>query len=108
MQRKTFLTGIRDCQGKKVRSPAEAARQLLVGLKDIRIEDRQEVKLVEYPALRFRVKATLDEKPLELLTYTVSKESCIFDFVLWRPGSESELTPVLENDQVFAQVLAAK
>lgn len=109
LDRRTFLTGIRECEGARPRSPAEAARQLLVGLKDIRIEERQEVKLSDMPALRSRVRAKLEDRPLELLTYTLTRDTCVYDFVLWQPVDETSepmaVEPLLERADVVARAL---
>lgn len=110
---KTFLTGIRDCSSGKIPSPAVAARQLLVGLKEIRIEEQRPVTLAEFPALHSRIRARLEDQPLDLESVTLTHKGCVYDFVLWRSaqssmGAESEAPSALLQGTALSDLLALR
>ena len=104
----TFLTAIKECEQKKQISPLVATRQLLVGLKEIRIESQETTTVAKIPTLRTQVRARLEDRPLDLLTYTLSHERCVYDFVLWRtPQLQSEgSAELLNDDTLFAKFLS--
>lgn len=81
---RVFLTAVKDCQKSKRRSPVMAARQLLVGLRDIRIVEQDEVQLADRTALRTRISAKFESNPLDLVTFTMTQSDCVYDFVLWQ------------------------
>lgn len=102
------MTAIKECEQKKIPSPLVATRQLLVGLKDIRIESQENTTVADRPALRTQVKARLEEHPLDLLTYTLSYDNCVYDFVLWRsaPGTGQDSAHTLDGDNLFSKFLS--
>lgn len=104
----TFMTAIKDCDQKKSLTPAVASRQLLVGLKDIRIEIQEQTTVADIPAVRTQVRARLEDQSLDLLTYTVPHDTCVYDFVLWRaPGTDDSSTAaLLEDDSRFSKILS--
>jgi hypothetical protein len=109
----TFLTGIRDCSPGKIPSPAVAARQLLVGLKEIRIEEQRQVTVADFPALHSRIRARLEDAPLDLEAVTLTHNGCVYDFVLWRSAGSStaaggDAPSVLLQGTALSDVLALR
>ena len=79
-----FFTAMQDCSFSRRSSPATAARQLLVGLKSIKIRGRKTITLGGSDVLRAAISAELDGRPLELVTYTFKSGGCVQDYILWR------------------------
>lgn len=103
------MTAIKDCENKKSRSALVSTRQLLVGMKDIKIVSQNEISLNDTHALRTHVRARLENHALDLLTYTVPDQSCLFDFVLWRSSVDQDSganASLLASDQDLARFLA--
>jgi hypothetical protein len=105
---KAYITAIKECEKKKAVSPIVAARQLLVGLKDIRIVSQDQLNVADLPALRSHITARLEEHPLDLLTYTVPHKDCVYDIVLWRAtpqGAPAQAAQFFGDDERLAQFL---
>jgi hypothetical protein len=106
---KTFLTAIKDCDRKKGVSPLVANRQLLVGFKDIKFQNQEKISIAELPAVRSQVSAKFEERPINLLAYTVIRKECVFDFVLWRSISDVNdrgETALLEQSEKVSRFLS--
>ena len=93
----TYLTAIRDCDGHLTGSMPAIARQLFVGLKDIRIEKKDGISLTNNPGVLVIAQASLDDTHLAVATYSVLDHKCLFDVIFWR---KKENTP--ESNTTFA------
>lgn len=78
-----FLTSIQDCSFEKPTPSAVTTRQLLVGLTEIKLEKQEKIHFGDMAALRSIITAKLDTNLLRIVCFTVQKESCITDLVLW-------------------------
>lgn len=105
-----IVSAIRQC--KVAQRPLRAhARQLLIGLGDLRIEDQREVPLPSGNAVISRAQGTLDERPIALVSLcaftTVNSQPCTLDLVAWAPDPHALddvedtllklLPPLIEN-----------
>ncbi|MCO6430030.1 MAG: hypothetical protein J5J00_04160 [Deltaproteobacteria bacterium] len=78
-----FMTALKKCNIKKGVSTSALARELLVGMKAIEIERQEHLQRVEPAILFSTMRAELDRLPINLAAYSLRKEGCITDLVLW-------------------------
>lgn len=83
-----FMTTLKECGLKKSGTLKASARQLLVGLKNLSIQDQKKVEMNRIPLVLSLAEATLDNTPLLLASYSVLKGDCSLDLIVW--GNKGE------------------
>lgn len=79
-----YLTAIRDCgTAREHVSAAATTRQLIVGLKNLRIMHQEPRSVAGNVMLVSSLKAELEDTPLRIECYTLRRGECTFDLVGW-------------------------
>jgi hypothetical protein len=78
-----FMTVLKDCSFGKGEAAPSAARSLLVGMKELRIQQHRTVAIKGIQAARQSASAKIEGRPVRLVTYTIKQEGCVSDYALW-------------------------
>lgn len=78
-----YMTAIKQCEVAEALSSIATTRQLLVGLRDIKVERQESTHLAGNRALLSVLDATLDGVPLKIALYTLRDQDCVTDYVIW-------------------------
>ncbi|MBX7145006.1 MAG: hypothetical protein K1X79_11180 [Oligoflexia bacterium] len=78
----TYLTAIQDCTSKRPNTLA-STRRLLVGLKQLRIQEQTTHEVKGSSVLVSLIEAELDAQPIKLASLSVGVGNCVRDFILW-------------------------
>lgn len=92
-----FLTSIEECGKTRKDLTASIGRQLFVGFDELRLRLQQVYPVKSSRVLRSIATASLDNKPVILVSYTSLENECSRDIVLWFPGQEN-LSEVVQKD----------
>lgn len=89
--RQGALIAVRSVCNRYMDSPlARLARDLLIGLSNVKILREEEVPFYDRKALDLEVRAELDGVPTQLWVRVLKLEKCIFDFSLTAPPARFE------------------
>lgn len=99
-----YSTALRTCGGDK-QSVRSATRQLLVGLKEIKIIEQRQLEISSFLPWYTLTEARSEGTPVRLASYTTkSPEGCILDLAVWSVAIDSDKGRSLSADE-FSQVL---
>lgn len=95
-----FLTGIKKCDGQQIlgKTSRSLARQLFVGLKNIRILSSKEELVEGHSVALSRVTGDFEGEPLDFAHYMTTEDDCLIDIVTWTKGSTSNKQ---ETDYIY-------
>ena len=86
-----YATALKECKLKKSADSASTTRQLMVGLKNIKILREENFLYADKRVFFKHFAAELDEHSLHLLSFSARENDCVFDTVIWSndysPGS---------------------
>jgi len=74
-----------DCRTAEPGGLPWVARHLFFGLQDMHIQGRETVRLHDAMAVQTRVRARLDDRPVEVEGVTFRRAGCLFDFIYVAP-----------------------
>ena len=102
-----FIYTAKDNSGRTIRGEVEAPEKARA-LEILREKNLLILKLEGVKVVRTVVSAELDETPLELTTYSLSRKSCVKDYVFWHEkidSDKSEELPLEVKAAVFDSYL---
>jgi len=79
-----------DCNGPESGPLPSVARHLFFGLQDKRVEGRERIAVSNASGVRTRLRARLDDRPVEVDGVTVRRGACLYDFVYVAPPQRFE------------------
>jgi hypothetical protein len=82
---RAIVTLTSSCTRPTESSLEQLTRHLFFGLRNVELVERQTLTLDGQPALRSRVTATLEGKPVHLEVVVLRHDVCVFDFSLMSP-----------------------
>jgi hypothetical protein len=85
---RTFATAVEECGPRKLPSPAALARQLFVGLKEVKVKRQEQREIGNTPLLYSRIGAQQDGKRLEFASFVALNRGCVLDIVFWSETPE--------------------
>ena len=85
-----FITAIEDCSRSSKGKIASIARQLFVGLDELKIKSQQEINLGQKSFVKSLANSRVDSKEILVASYTSQHGDCVRDYVLWAPKGSKE------------------
>lgn len=99
-EEEAFVVAIKDCSLPEPLTLSATTRKLIVGMLETTILEQEPTSLGSHSTLRSLVSGIMDATPIIMSVYTLRRNSCIEDFIVWRE-TETVATKADETTAVF-------